>query len=134
MGEWPKSAVLKTAPHHGAAKVRILLYPLMGSGNRAFRFSWHAATRVVIVVEMQTEPAEYRLDRFDVALLVSWPEKGYAFPKTDAKERRASDLARHGYMEREMRRYGMARGGHSVTWKWAYRLTDKGRGARSGAA
>lgn len=68
------------------------------------------------------------LDRFDLRLLRTWPEKNWAFAKNEAQDRRASDLARKGYLDRDMRRNGS-----HATLKWTYRLTEKGKAARGEA-
>ncbi len=69
------------------------------------------------------------LDRFDLALLRKCNANKYAFTKTDAQERRASDLERAGYLERKWDTYSSTAGGASIQQRWAYRLSAKGASA-----
>lgn len=73
------------------------------------------------------------LDRFDLRLLRTWPEKNWAFAKNEAQDRRASDLARKGYLDRDMRQSSLTGNGSHATLKWTYRLTEKGKAARGEA-
>ena len=73
------------------------------------------------------------LDHHDMALLRMLPEKTFDFAKTVAQERRLFDLFQGEYVERNWRAYSMTCGGKRCSYRWAYRLTEKGKAARGEA-
>lgn len=66
------------------------------------------------------------MDRHDLALLWQRGAK-FAFLRP-RQEDRAGDLYRAGYLEREWRVYRVTGGGKSQEARWAYRLSEKGKG------